>query len=86
MIRKYHNHKLQTTPWHLEEEPLNHQVVSLGGEFARSLAINIKNPFWKDILISCADFCREVKSEEIKSVLRAQLWFNTHQKMEATCM
>ena len=24
MIRKYHNHKLQTTPWHPEEEPLNH--------------------------------------------------------------
>ena len=24
MIRKYHNHKLQTTPWYLEEEPLNH--------------------------------------------------------------
>ena len=24
MIRKYHNHKPQTTPWHLEEEPLNH--------------------------------------------------------------
>ena len=23
-IRKYHNHKLQTTPWHREEEPLNH--------------------------------------------------------------
>ena len=23
MIRKYH--KLQTTPWHCEEEPLNHQ-------------------------------------------------------------
>ena len=22
--RKYHNHKLQTTPWHREEEPLNH--------------------------------------------------------------
>ena len=21
MIRKYHNHKLQTTPWHCEEEP-----------------------------------------------------------------
>ena len=25
MIRKYHNHKLQTTLWHREEEPLNHQ-------------------------------------------------------------
>ena len=24
MIRKYHNHKPQTTPWHGEEEPLNH--------------------------------------------------------------
>ena len=23
MIRKYHNHKPQTTPWHPEEEPLN---------------------------------------------------------------
>ena len=27
MIRKYHNHKLQTTPWHREEEPL--KLVSL---------------------------------------------------------
>ena len=25
MIRKYHNHKPQTTPWYREEEPLNHQ-------------------------------------------------------------
>ena len=24
MIRKYHNHKLQITHWHREEEPLNH--------------------------------------------------------------
>ena len=24
MIRKYHNHKARTTPWHREEEPLNH--------------------------------------------------------------
>ena len=24
MIRKYHNHKPQTTPWHREEELLNH--------------------------------------------------------------
>ena len=23
MIRKYHNHKPQTTLWHCEEEPLN---------------------------------------------------------------
>ena len=24
MIRKYHNHKLQTNLWHCEKEPLNH--------------------------------------------------------------
>ena len=24
MIRKYHNHKLQTSPWHREEELINH--------------------------------------------------------------
>ena len=24
MIRKYHNHKQQTTPWHREEGLLNH--------------------------------------------------------------
>ena len=24
MIRKYHNHKPQTTPWYRKEEPLNH--------------------------------------------------------------
>ena len=24
MIRKYHNHKPQTTPWDREEEPLNY--------------------------------------------------------------
>ena len=24
MIKKYHNHKLQTNPWHREEEPHNH--------------------------------------------------------------
>ena len=24
MVRKYHNHKSQSMPWHREEEPLNH--------------------------------------------------------------
>ena len=27
MIRKYHNHKLQTTPWHRKEEPhISHET------------------------------------------------------------
>ena len=28
MIRKYHNHKQQTNPWHREEEPHNHQETT----------------------------------------------------------
>ena len=28
MFRKYHNHKLQTNPWHCEEEPHNHHETS----------------------------------------------------------
>ena len=27
MIRKYHNHKLQTNPWHHEEEPHYHEAL-----------------------------------------------------------
>ena len=36
MIRKYHNHKLQTTPWHREEEPLN-QLIQLVEDLARNM-------------------------------------------------
>ena len=28
MFRKYQNYKLQTTPWHREEKPLNHHETS----------------------------------------------------------
>ena len=28
MIRKYHNHKPQTTPWHREEEPLKEEALN----------------------------------------------------------
>ena len=32
MIREYHNHKLQTNPWHREEEPHNlHETQGGGG-------------------------------------------------------
>ena len=35
MIRKYHNQKLQTTPWHREEEPLNHHETP-GGQIKQN--------------------------------------------------
>ena len=35
MIRKYHNHKPQTTPWHHEEKSLNHDETP-GRQFKQS--------------------------------------------------
>ena len=68
------------TTWYILNPIDFDQVLSLGEEYARNLAMNIRNPFWKDILISWTDFCKEVKSEEIKSVLSLPLWFNSHLK------
>ena len=40
MIRKYHNHKPQTTPWHSEEEPLNHHETP-GGKIKQSNQLSL---------------------------------------------
>ena len=66
------------TTWYILNPIDFDKVLSLGGEYARNLAVIIRNPFWKDILISWADFCKEVKAEKIKSVLSSPLWFSTH--------
>ena len=39
MIRKYYNHKPQTTPWHREEKPLNHHETP-GRQIKQSKAIS----------------------------------------------
>ena len=66
------------TTWHTLTPIDFGKVLSLGGEYARNQAIRLNNPFSKDVLISWADFCKEVKPEDIKSVLSAPLWFNTN--------
>ena len=40
MIRKYHNHKPQTTLWHREEEPLNHHKTP-GRQFKQSNQLSL---------------------------------------------
>ena len=40
MIRKYHNYKQQTTPWHPEEEPLNHHET-LGRQIKQSNQLSL---------------------------------------------
>ena len=49
MIRKYHNHKLQTTPWHREEEPLNHHATP-GRQ--RRQPWDIKSPTYNDDVVA----------------------------------
>ena len=40
MIRKYHNHKPQTTPWHREEEPPNHHETP-GRQIKQSIQLSL---------------------------------------------
>ena len=61
------------TTWYILNPIDFNNALSLGGDCAGHLTINIKVPFWKDILLGCAYFCKEVKSEEIKSVLSSPL-------------
>ena len=46
------------TTWYILNPIDFDKVLSLGGKYARNLAVNIRNPFWKDILIRWADFCK----------------------------
>ena len=41
MIRKYHNHNPQTTPWHREEESLNHPDETPGRQIEQSNQLSL---------------------------------------------
>ena len=47
MIRKYHNHKLQTTQWHREEEPLNHHETPGSTEAWSYINVQWFTLFWR---------------------------------------
>ena len=66
MIRKYHNHKLQTTQWHHEEEPLNHHEIPGSNEAWNYIKNFSSNLSWQDEALSslhcnlvscCQGFC-----------------------------
>ena len=42
-IRKYHNHKPQTTLWHREEEPLNHHETP-GRQIKQNNQLSLPHP------------------------------------------
>ena len=46
MIRKYHNHKLQTNPWHREKEPQNnHETPGRQSKQSNQLSIHHRDDF-----------------------------------------
>ena len=62
MIRKYHNHKLQTNQWHREEEPHNNDQTperqtkqSSHGEFAISFCYYLAKTIFKNFYLSIID-------------------------------
>ena len=57
MIRKYHNHKLQTTLWHREEELLSHHETP-GRQIKQNL-LSVENK---------STPCHKVKSYKIEIV------------------
>ena len=47
MIRKYHNHKLQTTQWQREEEPLNYHETPGSNEAWSYINVQWFTLFWR---------------------------------------
>ena len=83
MIRKYHNHKLQTTPWHREEEPLNHhetpgrqikqsnqQIWAIIGTQAKHHlnGVLLADPWWPAYIGICLDLLSPLKQKQTKNV------------------
>lgn len=54
------------------------KLLSVGSEYAENQAKLVQNPFWKDVLLSWANFCKKLKIETINSILYSPLWFNTN--------
>ena len=78
MIRKYHNHKLQTTPWHREEEPLNHHETP-GRQIKQSNQLSL--PHQDNVKPVSRHFTSTTHTrDDVKAVIVAQTRdnFNVH--------
>ena len=74
MIRKYHNHKLQTTPWHREEEPLNHhktpgrQILSTVRKITDQLNLHLLSEKQKRACVSFANNMLKLYPKFVKNI------------------
>ena len=75
MFKKYHNHKLQTNPWHSQEEPYNNHKKP-GGQTKQSNQLSLPNhDDWK--------IRRDIKQRKTKhrTITDSHIWSNNKQQV-----
>ena len=50
----------------------------MGENYAETKAKELRNPFWKDILVSWKKFCNSVLIEKVERILFSPIWFNAN--------
>ena len=79
MIRKYHNHKPQTIPWHREEEPLNHQTQLLSEHLH---IVQYYKTWFRDVINqNNFEIILNSSANSVESDLRCTMWgyvMNSH--------
>ena len=58
------------------EFPIIGECLQYGSKYLDSLNINIKNTFWKDVMLSLNPFLDKVKPNSWKELLSIPLWYN----------
>ena len=53
------------------------RIFSMGENYAETKAKELRNPFWKDILVSWKKLCNSVPIERVEHILFSQIWFNS---------
>ena len=54
------------------------RIFSMGENYAETKAKELRNPFWKDILVSWKKFCNSVPIEKVEHILFSPIWFNSN--------
>lgn len=51
-------------------------LFSVGGSYAFKLGHDIQNPFWKDLMLIWAEYCKILPVDNIGHILESPLWYN----------
>ena len=54
------------------------KLISFGDGYAKQKVIDLRNPFWSDILNSWKGFINNTKIENLTEILYSPIWFNSN--------